>query len=78
METKISGNWQSILRLAENKKEIFQLFAKEVVQIAIEKLISSTIGSSVLSNQNFAGSTEKHCDWFPVIVSYHRDELIAI
>ena len=51
--TKIPGNWQSFLRLDENKRELFGFLAKEVTKEETEKLIISTIGSSVIMNRSF-------------------------
>ena len=51
--TKIPGNWQSFLRLDENKCELFGFLANEVAKEEPEKLIISTIGSSVIMNRSF-------------------------
>ena len=51
--TKIPGNWQSFLRLDENKSELFGFLANEVTKEETEKLIISTIGSSVIMNRSF-------------------------
>ena len=51
--TKIPGNWQSFLRLDENKRELFCFLANEVTKEETEKLIISTIGSSVIMNRSF-------------------------
>ena len=50
--TKIPGNWQSFLRLNENKTELFGFLANQVTKIETEKIIVSTIGSSVITNRS--------------------------
>ena len=50
---KIPGNWQSFLCLYENKRELFGFLANEVAKEETEKLIISTIGSSVIMNRSF-------------------------
>ena len=47
---KIPDNWQSFLRLDENKKELFSFLADCVTQIENDKLVISTINSSVVTN----------------------------
>ena len=51
--TKIPGNWQSFLRLDENKRELFSFLANEVTKEETEKLIISTVSSSVIMNRSF-------------------------
>ena len=50
---KIPGNWQSFLCLYKNKLELFGFLANEVTKEETEKLIISTIGSSVIMNRSF-------------------------
>ena len=51
--TKIPGNWQSFLNLDGNNGELFGFLANEVTKEETEKLIISTIGSSVIMNRSF-------------------------
>ena len=47
--SKIPGNWQSFLRLDDNKTELFRFLANFSMEISTEKIIVSTLDSSVLS-----------------------------
>ena len=51
LTTKIPENWQSFLRLDENKCEFFVFLANEVTKEETEKLIISTISSSAIMNR---------------------------
>ena len=51
--TKLPGNWQSFLRLDENKRELFGFLANEMTKEETEKLIISTTDSSVSMNRSF-------------------------
>jgi hypothetical protein len=51
MKVKIPPNWKSFLRVDDNKKELFQLLAKESVTIDLtEKEVYSTLDNQVQSN----------------------------
>ena len=51
LTTKIPENWQSFLRLDENKCEFFVFLANEVTKEETEKLFISTISSSAIMNR---------------------------
>ena len=54
LTTHIPGNWQSFLRVNENKTELFHLLAEQVTSIKMDgKEIYCTLEDQVLSSPNF-------------------------
>ena len=51
-DSKTPGNWQSFLRLEENKQELFKFLGAACITIETQCTIISTIGNSAISNRN--------------------------
>ena len=48
---KLPGNWQSFLRIDENKTDLFSFLAEYAITVNTEKLVVSTHGKNVLCNR---------------------------
>ena len=55
-DSKIPGNWQAFLCVDENKEELFEFLTTELVNMQTNKLVISTKGESIVSNNDLHGS----------------------
>ena len=55
-DSKIPGNWQAFLRVDESKEELFKLLATESVNMKTNKIVISSKGESIVSNNDLHGS----------------------
>ena len=55
-DSKIPCNWQEFLCVDGNKEEFSEFLATELVNIQTNKVINSTKGESILSNNDLHGS----------------------
>ena len=55
-DSKIPGNWQAFLPVDENKEELFEFLATESVNMETNKIVISTKGEYIVTNNDLHGS----------------------